>query len=316
MAADRPEISVVVATADREPRLRFALEALAAQTLEPERFEVVVVRAAPARPPLAEAPEGLRVRFVDHHGRSRPAQRNAGWRAASGTVVAFTDDDCRPAPRWLEALLSASGPDTVVQGRTEPDPDEVHLLHGLARSVLIESASPWFETANIAYPRALLERIGGFDEEFVASGEDTDLGLRALGVGAEVRYEPAALAWHAVVARPPWRAVVDGWRRWHSTPLIFKRHPRHRRHLFAGAFYNRRHAALVALLAGAALGRRRPSVAVAGALPFVVEGLDRDRLGPRGLVRQAIHLPARLAAEGAQLAGIVRGAIRHRTLVI
>jgi GT2 family glycosyltransferase len=309
-----PEISVVIATAGRETRLRFALEALAAQTLPSERFEVVVVRAPDAESPLAAAPGGLVVRFLSHGEASRPGQRNAGWRAARGRLVAFTDDDCRPAPGWLAALSRAADAE-VVQGRTEPDPDEVHLLHGLARSVRITGATPWFETANIAYPRSLLERVGGFDEAFVASGEDTDLGIRALAAGAGVRYEPDALVWHAVVARPLWRAVADGWRRWHSTPLVFKRHPGYRRHLVARVFYNRAHAALAALVATALLGRRRRLAALAAAA-FVVEGLDAENLGPRGLARQAIHVPARLVADGAQLAGIVRGAVRHRTPVI
>src|SRR5688500_15232844 len=43
-----PEISVVIPTRFRETRLAFALDALAAQTLAPGRFEVIVVRAADA----------------------------------------------------------------------------------------------------------------------------------------------------------------------------------------------------------------------------------------------------------------------------
>ena len=316
-SAITPEISVVIATAGRETRLRFALEALAAQTLRADRFEVVVVRAPNAREPLAEAPDGLTVRFADHREASRPGQRNAGWRAARARLVAFTDDDCRADPTWLEALIGASDADAVVvQGRTEPDPDESHLLFGLARSVRVEAPSPWFETANIAYPRALLERLGGFDEEFVASGEDTDLGLRALEAGAELRYEPAALTRHAVVARPLWRAAGDGWRRWHTTPLVFRRHPDHRRYLVARVFYNPAHATLAAFLATAVLARRRPLLAAVAAAAFVLEGLDTDNLGPRGVIRQAIHAPARLIADGAELLGVVRGAARHRTLVI
>ena len=55
----------------------------------------------------------------------REAQPSAGRRRAA-PLVAFTDDDCRPRPGWLEALLEASadGPSTFLQGRTDPDPDE------------------------------------------------------------------------------------------------------------------------------------------------------------------------------------------------
>ena len=156
------------------------------------------------------------------------------------------------------------------------------------------------------------------NEAFVASGEDTDLGRRADRRGdADLRFESRALAWHAVVARPIWRAAAgtDGGAGT-RTPLVFRRHPRHRHHLVAGVFYNRRHAALAGLLAGAAAARRRPVIAALAAAPYVLEGLDADNLGPRRLAGQAIHVPARLVADGAQVLGILRGAIRHRSVVI
>ena len=72
-------------------------------------------------------------------------------------LVAFTDDDCRPEPEWLERLVTTwDGGEEVLQGRTIPDPDESHLLHGLARTVSIDEPSEWFETCNIAYPEAFL----------------------------------------------------------------------------------------------------------------------------------------------------------------
>jgi glycosyltransferase involved in cell wall biosynthesis len=305
----------VIATARRETRLAFALEALAAQTLE--RFEVVVVRAPGGEGPRAPAPENLRVRFLDAPTASRPGQRNIGWRAGRGELIAFTDDDCRPAPGWLEELLGASaGEETFVQGRTQPDPDERHLLHGLARSVEIPAPSPWFETCNIAYPRALLERLGGFDERFERSGEDTDLGLRALESGARHAFAERALVHHAVVAQPLHRAVEAGWERWESTPLVFRRHPEHRGHLFAGVFYNRTHAKLAALLAGALAARHRPLLGAALAVPYVADSIDTANLGPRGLARQLVHLPAKLSREMALMAGLARGAIRHRSPVL
>ena len=65
----------------------------------------------------------------------------------------------------------------------------------------------WFETCNIAYPRALLERLGGFDEAFGFGGEDTDLAWRAIEAGASPRFVDEARVWHAVMsARPPGRA--------------------------------------------------------------------------------------------------------------
>ena len=173
---------MVIPTRGREARLAFALESLAGQ-LDPGRFEVIVVRDADAARPFAVPPQGLRVRFLTRCRASPARPRSATsagarprrrWSRSPTTTAA-------PHPGWLEALLAPpTAPDAFLQGRTAPDPDERHLLHGLARSVDVPAPTGWFETCNMAYPRALLERLGGFDEAFGFGGEDTDLAWRAI----------------------------------------------------------------------------------------------------------------------------------------
>ncbi|MET0750276.1 MAG: glycosyltransferase, partial [Solirubrobacterales bacterium] len=150
-----PEIAVVIPTRGRETRLAFALEALAAQTVACERFEVVVVRDGDAEPPLAGAPPGLRLRELTRPGVAGPtAKRNLGWRATEAPLVAFTDDDCRPQPGWVGAMIGAApGERGFLQGRTEPDPDELYLLPGLSRTQEVSKPTGWFEACNVAYPR-------------------------------------------------------------------------------------------------------------------------------------------------------------------
>ncbi len=203
-------------------------------------------------------------------------------------------------------------PSAFVQGPTEPDPDEAHLLFGLARSIRVPGPTPWFETCNVAYPRPLLEALGGFDEDFVDSGEDTDLGLRAIDAGARHEFSERALVYHAVVAQPLDQAVRAALVRWRSTPLVVKRHPSHRRHLFARLFFNRTHASLPAFVAGLLLFRRRPLIGTALAAPYVADAYDSRNLGPRGILRQTIHVPARAIRDLAHVVGIARGAWRHR----
>src|SRR5687767_13784927 len=122
-----PDVAVVIPTARRETRLAFALDALARQTLPADRFEVVVVRGDEPGPTVT-APAGLPVRFMSVARDAGPAaKRNLGWRATSAPLVAFTDDDCRPAPDWLERMVEAAGSeagDFILQGRTEPDRSE------------------------------------------------------------------------------------------------------------------------------------------------------------------------------------------------
>ena len=320
---DTPELTVVIATRDRETRLAFALEALAAQEAAGGRLEVIVVRAAGSEPPLAAAPDSLGVRFVDHEGTpGAAAQRNRGWREARAPFVAFIDDDSRPAPGWLAAMLAAArepgSGDRVLQGRIEPDPGERHLLFGLARSHEITGPSARSESGNIVYPRGLLERLGGFDETVsgYAWGEDTDLGIRAREAGAEAVYVDEAVVWHAVVPRSLADTVRDS-RRYASLVRLLARYPDLRRELFPHGVVKPSHPLLLLAIAGM-VARRRP--ALAPAFPYLAwqlrENLRAVPPTPRSLARFAVHLPSVVASDLSELAVTLAAAARHRVPVI
>src|SRR5687767_430475 len=97
-----PSISVVVPSHARRLRLRWLLNALEDQTLDPATFEVIVVHDYEGEDaalldghPLAR--DGRMRQLRIEPGTGRPSvQRNMGWRAASAPLVAFVDDDCRP----------------------------------------------------------------------------------------------------------------------------------------------------------------------------------------------------------------------------
>jgi hypothetical protein len=255
-------------------------------------------------------------------GTGSPArQRNTGWREARAPLVAFTDDDCRPPGTWLGRLLAAAQtqPGAVVQGAVRPDPDEEHLLHAAphARSLHVDPPGPFAEAANVLYPRALLERLGGFDERFpAAAGEDTELMLRARAAGAGYVGARDALTYHAVDA-PGLIGRVRSLPRWRHVVKVVRDHPQMREALTLGVFFKRSHAALpLALGALPALARRRPRLAAALVAPWAVTAAPRYGLGPRGIARSASELPGRLVLDVAEVAVLVRGSIEERTLVL
>src|SRR6185436_10416156 len=87
----------------------------------------------------------------------------------------------------------------ILQGRTEPHPGEAAQQDAFSRSREVTGLDWNYPTCNIAYPRALLERLEGFDEAYrFASAEDTDLGWRAREAGAPSEFVNGARAWHAV----------------------------------------------------------------------------------------------------------------------
>ncbi len=313
-----PEVSVVVATHNRALRLAQLLAGLRRQTLALERFEVIVVddgsSDATQNVLTREARRGeLRLCIppaVVHAGPA--AARNRGWQLARAPVVAFTDDDCVPTPAWLATLLRAarSNPNAIVRGRTLPNPAEAHSLSSFSKTVNINAASPHFETSNVAYPRRLLERIGGFDESFTtAVGEDSDLGCRAVDAGGSPAFEPDALVHHAVFVRRPAAALRDAFL---ATDAVgaFKRNPRLRKNLRLGVFYEDSHPLLLA--AGAGLLTRRAPVAAALSIPYALH-LTR-RLRARSARRR--HAPFFLLFDLIQLWATARGARRHRTFVL
>ncbi len=322
--APAPEISVVVASHDRPVRLRWLLNALEEQTLAAERWEVAVAHDSRG----AETDELLRSHPLARAGRLRHARlpagsappgrnRNAALRLARAPIVAFTDDDCRPPPEWLGRALAAAQahPGAIVQGTTRPDPDEETMLRApLRQTQSISPPRPWAQACNILYPRELLERVGGFDED-VLVGEDTDLAMRAQALGSPFVAAPDVLTYHAVDAPPLPRRLADTWR-WRDLPALVKRHPAMRRKFPLGVFWTWGHAALPLAVAGLVAAHRTRPWAAALALPWVAVALPNYGRSSRGRVRAFSELPLVAALHGAEMATLACGSARHGTVFL
>lgn len=321
-----PEISVALATRDRPVRLRWLLNALAEQTLPRDRFEVVVANGS-TRPETAEllashplAADGV-LRHLDVPPAPGPARnRNHCWRATRAPLVLFTDDDCRPPADWLERALDAAHrhPGAIVQGRTAPDPDEGEIVHACphARTQRVEPPTPFAETCNIAYPRAVLERHGGFHEdEPLQACEDTDLALRARDAGADYVGAPEVLTYHAVDA-VSLRDRIRASRRWGELPWLVKRHPRLRRETYTlRIFWTPIHLCTALAVVGLALSVRHRA-ALALLIPWLVADWPKYGVSLRGLARSFTELPGHAVIDVAELAVLVRGSIRYRSVLL
>ncbi len=316
-----PSVSVVVATRDRAERLDALLGALGEQTMAREAFEVIVVDDQSRDETSAvlrrwAAARNLRVTPLRGRGAGPGAARNDGWRAAHGALVAFTDDDCEPTAGWLEHLSAAAGSDgggdSMVQGRTSPLPDEEHRLGGRARTKSIQALGPWYQTCNMLYSRALLERLGGFDERFTRpAAEDADLAWRAIETGATPRFAPAALVHHAVEPLSAWELLRAGARD-PDEALAFRRHPGLRAQAGRlGVFKNPSHALLALALAGGLAARRRRAAALL-AIPYARNLARRARDPGAG----PLSPPLLLGHDLLEASAAVRGSIRHRTLAL
>ncbi|MGB4776935.1 glycosyltransferase family 2 protein [Microbacterium sp.] len=219
-------ISVVVCTRDRATLLRESLTALAA--LDYPLVEVIVVDNAPTSTETRDllADEFGDFRYVREDAPGLSHARNAGLRAASAGIVAFTDDDVIVDPQWLWAISTGfarsddigcvSG--VVPTGELRNDVQayfdaRVSWSKLTAQRVFRLSDPPEdlpmfpfcvgeFGTgANFAVRRDRMLALGGFDTALGAGtrtkgGEDLDMFLRVLYSGEAIAVEPAALVWH------------------------------------------------------------------------------------------------------------------------
>ena len=148
------------------------------------------------------AAAGARVIRTENRGLS--AARNTGTAAAAGELVAFCDDDCMPDPHWLRYLAVAllSGEDAGVGGPNVPPPDALladavgHAPGGPMHVLVSDVEAEHIPGCNMAFRRAALEQVGGFDPRFRVAGDDVDLCWRIQDAGGTLGFSPAALVWH------------------------------------------------------------------------------------------------------------------------
>ena len=176
---------VVVPTVGRAS-LRRLLDALGPV---PGRVLLVDDRRDRSRPLLpGGVPDGVEV--VAGRGAGPAAARNLGWRRSAAEWVAFLDDDVVPSGSWVEDLvrdLAGLPPEVAAsQGRVVVPMPEGRRPTDWERNVHGLETARW-ATADMAYRRAVLAEVGGFDERFPrAYREDADLGLRVTGAGYRI----------------------------------------------------------------------------------------------------------------------------------
>jgi GT2 family glycosyltransferase len=316
-AGIEPTVAVVVATHNRPELLRRCLAAIVGQSRPPDELIVVDDASDPAvvteNLGVAGALRGFSLVRSDTAGGPARA-RNRGWPRVHADYVAFTDDDCRPSPGWLAALMSAAAPRHLVVGRVRPDPQDGAMSSVLDRSMVVDSDDGRFSTCNVLYPRALLEELGGFDTSIDMYGEDTDLGQRAMEAGATSSFAADALVDHAV-HHLTMRGAVRDRLRLREMPQLVRRHPHLRYSTCSGHFVRDSHRSLLFGLAGL------------GVLPLGRFGLRSsrrwindatDRVPPelrhgRRLSQQVMLLAALDAVE---VAACARGSMKSRTLML
>ena len=215
--SDAPRASIVIPVHGAFAHTLACLRAIAAHP-PAAPFEVVVVDDASPDDSLAMLRQVAGIRL---HARAANggfiAACNDGTALARGEVLVFLNNDTVPQPGWLDALLGTfdAHPDVGLVGAQLVYPDGRLQEAG---GVVFADGSGWnygrFEDpadcrfqylrdadyvsgAALAIPRALFQRLGGFDARYApAYYEDTDLAFAVRAAGLRVLYQPAAVVVH------------------------------------------------------------------------------------------------------------------------
>ena len=197
-------ISVVVPVRNGAATLPACLQALAAQTVGPAAYEVIVVNDGSTDETAAVA-RRYPVRCLDLPPSGPAAARNAGVRQAQGDLVLFTDADCAPAPDWVARLAAAFQPPEVMGARGAYRTRQTSLV---ARFVQQEYQDKYDRTArrrsidfidtySAGYRRAVFLENGGFETAFpVPSVEDQEFSFRLAEKGYRLVFAPDAIVYH------------------------------------------------------------------------------------------------------------------------
>jgi glycosyltransferase involved in cell wall biosynthesis len=207
-----PQITLVVCTRNRASKLPAFFEAI--NRLQCDRpWDLVLVDSGSTdetntRLQQFAASYSGQVKVVAEPQAGLGRARNRGWRATAAPIIAFTDDDCYPEPKFLNDVLAVFTDPAVgfCGGRILlHDPTDAPITIYERATELVYPAKGFIgcggiQGANMAFRRQALIAIDGFDDHLGAGTrfafEDADAEIRALSAGWVGKYDPRSVVYH------------------------------------------------------------------------------------------------------------------------
>ncbi|MDY7003514.1 MAG: glycosyltransferase [Cyanobacteriota bacterium] len=221
------KVSVIVPIYNGEKDLPDLIECLRSQTYPADQVEYLLVdnnsgdRSNSLIEAAARSSQITICLVTENQIQSSYAARNAGIRAASSEIFAFTDGDCRPQPQWLENLIQPfSDPNIgIVVGEILALPGD-SLLEKYAekqetlsqKHTLANSFCPYGQTANLAIRKQAFVEVGLF-RPYLTTGGDADICWRILReTSYQFKFVENAVVKHR--HRSTWQDLQSQWRRY------------------------------------------------------------------------------------------------------
>lgn len=219
MEQKKPLFSIIVPTYNRPKQLVICLQSLTRLDYPRDQFEVIVIddgSDTSLQPVVDCFSNHLDITLLNQIHTGPATARNAGAERAKGEFLAFTDDDCTPAPDWLQKLAENFNeiPVRAIGGR---------ILNALSKNIYSTTsqiivdvayvhynANPnptrFFASNNLTVPAGPFHAIGGFDTTF-KTAEDREFCDRWQRNDLQITYVSEALVYHSNILnfRSFWR---------------------------------------------------------------------------------------------------------------
>lgn len=236
--SNQPDISIVISTYNRCALLPIALDSVLAQKAFGVNYEIVVVdnNSTDETKRVVESyvqrgASNLRYVFEGNQGIAHG--RNAGIVNARAPIIAYTDDDVHVAPDWIANIKRAFDEhpkaDFVggkVLARWEKEPPRWLTREQWSPLAVLDYGNELFYvnldkqlcliTANAAFRREALERVGHFNARFQPLGEDHELELRIWQAGGQGLYDPRIVVTTDVQAERMTKKYHRAWHKKHG----------------------------------------------------------------------------------------------------
>jgi len=207
-----PNSSIIVATHNRPEALRRTLKGILASSY-PAKFEVIVINDGSTDHTMemleTEFGKNKKVSLIHFNKNSGVCKaRNAGIKKAMYPIVVNMDHDCVPSKSWLRSLVKPFS-----------DPE-----------VGVSSSYGGYGGTSTAFRKNLLEKVGGYDEDYFYYREDTDLAFKILELGFKFKHVKADYFHDHLETKPGGffalaKYVLQRLKYHQNDVLLYKKHP-------------------------------------------------------------------------------------------
>ncbi len=212
-------ISVIVSCYNAEQYIKNCLDSILTSSYE--AYEIVVINDGSTDKTglvLREYQNNKKVHpFIFDKNKGPAFCRNFGVQHSRGDIVLFLDSDARVKKNTLQKIINAFEelPDAggivlkMIKEKNKRLDNAGHFLSpfGLPYELGYEENPDRYQkrmpvfgakTVGLAVKKDIFELVGGFDEDYIIYGEDTDLTWRIWKAGYKVIFEPDAEGLHSV----------------------------------------------------------------------------------------------------------------------